>query len=184
MSLRGRDLVRLAVPLGLLIGAWWLSGHVVRNPAVLARLPGPVGPAGWPKAMLAGTALCALLWLVWELAGLARGKPAASGPDSFGALAGTGTPSGNLLAVVGVAVVLAYGFAIPYLGFALATAIFILVWCLLGGIRRPLTLALTSLVGTTVLLYVFVMLARMPLDRGRGAIGETTIALYRLLGIY
>lgn len=178
--------MRLVVPLALLVGAWWLTGHVVRRPAALAGLPGPVGPAGWPKAMLAGVAICALLWLLSVVIDLVRGRHRESAPDSFGTLAGAAAEgqTGNMLAVVGVVVVLAYGFAIPFLGFPLSTALFIIVWCLLGGVRSPVTLLATSLIGTTVLLYLFVLLARMPLDRGHGAIGEATVALYRLLGIY
>ena len=43
---------------------------------------------------------------------------------------------------------------------------------------------LVTLIGTVVMLYVFIKLALMPLDRGVGSIGEFSVALYRLLGIY
>lgn len=40
------------------------------------------------------------------------------------------------------------------------------------------------MIGSVALLYLFVKLALMPLDRGVGAIGEFTVQLYRWLGIY
>ena len=40
------------------------------------------------------------------------------------------------------------------------------------------------LIGSVVLMYVFVKLALMPLDRGVGVLDNFTIGLFRLLGIY
>jgi len=88
------------------------------------------------------------------------------------------------MALVGVAVILTYGFAIPYVGFPLATFLFLAVWCFLGRVRSLLTVSLICLVGTVVLLYMFVALAKMPLDRGMGPFNEWTISLYRVLRIY
>ena len=59
-----------------------------------------------------------------------------------------------------------------------------MLWFLIGGIRRPVKLLSVTLIGTGVLLFVFVKVALMPLDRGTGVFGEFTIALFRLLGIY
>jgi putative tricarboxylic transport membrane protein len=43
---------------------------------------------------------------------------------------------------------------------------------------------LISVLGTIGILYFFVKLSAMPLDRGKGAFEQATVALYRLLGIY
>ena len=88
------------------------------------------------------------------------------------------------MALAGVGVILAYGFSIPYLGFAFATMLFILVWCLMGRISSWLTIISVTLLGTVCLLYMFVALAKMPLDRGIEPFNGWTIALYRLLKIY
>jgi putative tricarboxylic transport membrane protein len=79
---------------------------------------------------------------------------------------------------------MAYAFVIPWAGFTAATVVFLLLWLLVGGIRKPLQLFSVTLIGTVVLLYIFVKLALMPLDRGQGIFGEFTIALFRLLGIF
>jgi hypothetical protein len=54
----------------------------------------------------------------------------------------------------------------------------------LGGVRRPLTVVLVATLGTAGVLYLFVKVSVMPLDRGFGWVEQATIALYRLLGIY
>ena len=142
--------------------------------AAMAR--GMVGPATWPKAMLllaaAAATLLALVRLV-EMLGPRKARAAASEVDyhegrSLGALA----------------LLVAYGASIPLVGFALATPVFIAGWLLIGGLRRPVLIGLTTLLGTAGVLYFFVKLSLMPLDRGKGVFEQATVALYRLLGIY
>ena len=145
--------------------------------AAMAR--GMVGPATWPKAMLllaaAAATLLALVRIVEivEMLGPRKAQAAASEVDyhegrSLGALA----------------LLVAYGASIPLVGFALATPVFIAGWLLIGGLRKPLLIGLTALLGTAGVLYFFVKLSLMPLDRGKGVFEQATVALYRLLGIY
>jgi putative tricarboxylic transport membrane protein len=144
------------------------------NLAAMAR--GVVGPATWPKAMLllAGTAgaLLALVRLL-ELVFPPDAKAEASETDYH-----EGRSLGALALLVG------YGASIPLVGFAFATPLFIAGWLLIGGLRRPLLTGLTALLGTVGVLYFFVKLSLMPLDRGKGVFEQATVALYRLLGIY
>jgi hypothetical protein len=113
----------------------------------------------------------------------------------FGVIAGTRMPQGRgvreedagyrearLLA--GIALLIAYGYAISAIGFAWATLSFLVAWMALGGSRRPVAILLTSTIGTTALLYLFVKVSLMPLDRGKGVFEHATVALYRVLGIY
>lgn len=90
----------------------------------------------------------------------------------------------DLIIWIGIALTLLYGFMIPVIGYPLATLSYIVLWLLLGGIRKPVLISVTALVGTIFLLYMFVKLALMPLDRGQGAFGELTITIYRMLHIY
>ena len=73
---------------------------------------------------------------------------------------------------------------LPLVGFSLATAVFIVAICLLGGLRKALVIGPVSLLGTAALLWVFVGLALMPLDRGQGIFGRFSLAVLRGLGIY
>jgi putative tricarboxylic transport membrane protein len=168
----------LAAPLAFAAAALTLTRFITDRPeeaAAMAR--GIAGPTTWPTVMLYAVVLFALGWAVQRVALVLRRReqaPAAAAP------AGAGGPRVWL----GIMLVLAFGFSLPWIGFALATLIYIVAWLLLGGVRKPLQVALTGLIGTTVFLYFFVKVALMPLDRGVGAIGEFSVALYRALGIY
>jgi len=179
MTLSNR-LMRIGLPIGSLLSCLFLWFHIARNSAALDAVPNAVGPGGWPRAMLIGLAIFSAITLAGELlqwrASIRSGSitPAAAKQDG----------GSQAMAVVGVGVILAYGFSIPYLGFAVATALFLAVWCLLGQVRSLLTVALVSILGTIVLLYMFVALAKMPLNRGVEPFNSATISLYRLLRIY
>lgn len=141
---------------------------------------GIAGPTAWPTVMLWGVVLFALGWAV-QRAALVLRRREGSAPAAVSAAP---TVAGGPRVWLGIMLVLAYGFSLPPLGFALATVLYIVLWLVLGGLRSPLQLTLTSVLGTTVMLYLFVKLALMPLDRGVGVFSEFSIWLYRLLGIY
>ena len=87
-------------------------------------------------------------------------------------------------ALAGLAMIVAYGWLLSVLGFAVASAVFIVAWCLLGGMRRPVVLIVVALVGTLALLWLFMGLALMPLPRGQGVFDGFSIWLLQATGIY
>lgn len=173
--------VRIFLPVLVLVICAFLWPNIAKNPAALDAVPNAVGPGGWPRAMLAGLALFAALTLIAELVEW-RQVVRRGGDREIDAV--TEKNGSTWLAIAGVGIIILYGTAIPYLGFAFATALFIAVWCLMGRIKSWLTIALVSVLGTVVLLYMFVALAKMPLNRGVEPLGSATIQLYRLLRIY
>jgi putative tricarboxylic transport membrane protein len=172
----------VVAPLVFAAAAILLTRFITDRPqeaAAMAR--GIAGPTTWPTVMLYGVLLLALAWAVQRVAQVLRQREQGTNQvQSAAAPAVAGGPRVWL----GIVLVLAYGFSLPLLGFALATLIYMVLWLLLGGIRAPLQITLVSGIGTVVMLYVFIKLALMPLDRGVGAIGDFSVALYRLLGIY
>ena len=170
----------LLAPLAFLLAAALLLNFITDRPeeaAAMAR--GIAGPTTWPRLMLFGVMLFAAGWAVQRAVWItSRSSRLRSGPVGDGA----SKPQGRVW--IGIALILAYGFLLPVLGFPLATLLYLVLWLLLGGVRSPLQIVLIGGLGTTVLLYLFVKLALMPLDRGAGAIGEMTIGLYRLLHIF
>ncbi|MFA5520892.1 MAG: tripartite tricarboxylate transporter TctB family protein [Castellaniella sp.] len=154
-----------------------------------AMARGLAGPVSWPRFALYGVLFCAVGWLIQSLRQMRReaqtwrlGQPAASDDETM-------EPEqdeafNEPLIWSGVALTLAYGFLIPVVGFALATMAYLLFWLLLGGIRKPVLITGITVLGTVLLLYVFVKLALMPLDRGQGMFDGITVSLYRLLRIY
>jgi putative tricarboxylic transport membrane protein len=87
-------------------------------------------------------------------------------------------------ALIGLVLIVAYGWLLPVTGFPLATAAFIALWCILGGVRHPLAVVPLSLVGTVVLLWIFMGLALMPLSRGQGVFDQVSVTILQLLRIY
>ena len=151
--------------------------HVAPGIDLAAMSRGVVGPTSWPKAMLlaaaAAAGFLALLRLLELLALRTVREPEEPGEDydearSLGA----------------IALVIGYGVAVPLIGIAWATPLFLAGWLVLGGLRRPLAVTLVSILGTLGVLYFFVKVSVMPLDRGKGVFEQATLALYRLLGIY
>lgn len=165
------------VPVGLLVMALVLPGFMFESDQTASKIG--LGPAAWPEAMLLGMAVFCGLWIardIWALGSETR-KPTMSVPveDShyhFGK------------AIVGLIMIIAYGWSLPIVGFAVSTSAFILIWCLFGGLRNMLIVLPVTVIGTIGLLWLFMGLALMPLPRGNGAFGDFSIWLLRTTGIY
>jgi len=178
---------QLAAPLAFVVGALMLRSRVVESPEMAAQVTrGLAGPATWPTIMMWAVAAFSLIWMLQRALTIVRAKTdhskatALMDAPSVDAL---GTPF-SMLIVLGIVFIVVYGYLLAVIGFAASTLLYLVGWCFLGGMRKPLQIGLIGLLGTTVLLYLFVKLASMPLDRGQGMMGEASIALYRLLGIY
>lgn len=181
MNQRGSSWWPLATPLAFAAGAAVMTRFITDRPdAVAAMTRGIAGPTTWPMIMLWCVVIFALGWAVQRAAQVLRQRERGKDrPSAARPLA----PAGWRV-WVGVVMVLAYGSSLPLLGFALATPLYMLLWMWLGGVRSPWQLSLVTLLGSVGLLYLFVKLALMPLDRGVGVIGDLTVQLYRMLHIY
>jgi len=178
MAVSPRAALGFVVPLAAAVALCVLAlAYVAPGVDLAAMSRGVVGPATWPKAMLlcaaAAAAMLALL-KVLELFGLRSPREAAGDGDEYHEARSIGV----------IALLIAYGIAIPLAGIAWATPVFLAGWLLLGGLRGPLLIGLTSILGSVGVLYFFVKLSLMPLDRGKGVFEQASVALYRLLGIY
>lgn len=139
---------------------------------------GGVGPGTWPTAMLVGIACCAAYILVREFTRRRAVSTHACLTEP------AGPEFDNRKAATGIALLIAYALAVPFVGFALSTLVFFAAWLYMGGFKKPLNVALVTVLGTTSLLYVFAGLSKLPLNRGVGVFDAFTVALYRLLLIY
>lgn len=138
-----------------------------------------LGPDAWPDLILDCLAFFSAIWLAIEIWALGRaGRNSALRAPSDDEVYNFGK------AFVGIVLIVLYGIMLQITGFALTTAIFIAVWCIYGGVHNPLVVAPVSLIGTGVLLWVFMGLALMPLSRGHGAFDQFSIWLLQMLGIY
>lgn len=168
---------QLAVPLAAAVAAVVVArGFIAPGVDLDGMARGVAGPGTWPKLMLYGVAACSAAVFGRNLIELRSAAAPRAAADE------AGYNDAKLLG--GMALLVAYGFGITAIGIAWATLAFLPAWLLLSGLRRTLAVTLVSLLGTAGILYLFVKLCLMPLDRGRGVFEEATIALYRLLGIY
>jgi len=162
---------------------------------------GIAGPTTWVKWMFYGTIVCALALCIRNARAHFREAPQPAEPahhdphEALEKMAGADSYQDVLdeifheeyddrMTALGIAALVGYGAAIATIGFALATVLFIIVWCLLGGMRKVTVFLPVSIIGTVSLLYLFVKLTAMPLDRGICVFDSITVAIYKLLGIF
>ncbi|HSV28964.1 MAG TPA: tripartite tricarboxylate transporter TctB family protein [Candidatus Omnitrophota bacterium] len=178
MNRTARLIRQAAVPALFLVAALILPRYILPSPEMADLAGEGAGPTLWPSTMLILIAVCAFLWLVGiVVTNLRNPRPEVGEPAEK-------APYNAKLAWAGVALTFVYGYAIQQLGFAIATLIFLALWFILGGVRRPVTVGPVAVLGTLVLLWVFVALAQMPLDRGRGVFTAATDEIYDAIGIY
>jgi putative tricarboxylic transport membrane protein len=167
-------LLRLAVPVLILAAALVLPSLMITTTRPF-RGTG-LGPGAWPQLMLVLIAVCALAWSVQIILRWWSGRLETAGTED--------EAYSYPKAIAGLVLILAYGRSLPLIGFSLASALFIASWCLLGGVRTLIAVVPISLIGTGVLLWLFMGLALMPLPRGVGAFDTISVAILRALGIY
>jgi len=166
----------LGLIVALVLATWFVVPSGGGNPMG----QGVVDPGAWPRAMLIGIAICSAFSILRNVLLYARAQRSGASP----AARASDEEFDNRKAAIGIAALTLYVFAIPVIGFALATVAFFLVWLPFGGVRKPHVAAGVAIIGTIALLYTFVKLTTLPLDRGIGIFDSVTVSLYRLLGIY
>jgi putative tricarboxylic transport membrane protein len=136
-----------------------------------------LGPGFWPRLVLSGLVVACLARLVTT----ARPVSVAGAGDRDGA----GPPPIDWPRLSGaIALIILYVLAAPVIGFAVATAAFSAAFMWVCGARSAGAIAVTALVGTVALLYLFVKAVYLPLPKGDGVFEAVTLALYRALHIF
>lgn len=142
-------------------------------------------PGIWPATMLLACVVTAGLLLGRRLWRHRQGRRdnggAISLDDAVGSLAADYNNRKMAFALFGIVI---YGAALPYIGFAFATAALIVYWLIMDGLRKPMTVALTAILGVIGMLYLFVKVTYAPLPRGEWFFDDMTVAIYRALGIF
>ena len=118
-----------------------------------------------------------------------RPEPSVLRQDEHGMLPGD-TPSeqprttfGYVLVAGGFLLFLVYPVALEYLGFPLATFLFMALFMLVGQWRNPLGAAAVSAIGTLALFYIFRGFVYVSLPLGAEPFRSATLWLAALLGM-
>jgi hypothetical protein len=175
--------LRQVFPHGVMLAAaaliYWAATRIE------AETGGRIEPAAWPKAIVAIMALLCAYEIVKRL--LVRSASGATGvlagmtqkPDEEA----EETPEHPRKLLGGIALVVAYVLAAPWLGFFVSTALFLAIFPWIGGLRRPVVSVIIALAGTLALVVIFMRVAYVSLPLGVGPFKELSLALLRLLGV-
>ena len=85
--------------------------------------------------------------------------------------------------LIGTGLTLAYVWSLPLLGFAVASAVFIALFIWLGTYRRAKVVAAVSLLGTLLLMFIFMKVVYVSLPLGVKPFESVSLLLMGLLGI-
>ena len=133
-----------------------------------------MGPVSWPRVMLIGVIISGFCW---ALTSFRTRKGESNDTADINPQISYRKLALGLLTIVG------YGTAMVYIGFALATFLFLFSWLLFGGLRFYRIL-INSVMGTLATLYLFLKVAYLPLPRGLGVFDTMSVNLYQFLGIF
>ena len=173
----------VAVPLaGALVAAVLLLDtrgldHVARG--------NQLGPGFWPRLVLVGLGLACLAKCVAEWRRHRAPAVSARATVDTRGIETERRPEiarGKLVAAIGLIVL--YVVATPAAGFPLTTLAFIAAFMYLCGTRSPAALGVNAVLGTILLLYLFIKLVYLPLPKGEGPFEAVSLSLYRALGIF
>ena len=108
-------------------------------------------------------------------------RVSSGGEAAAGAQAEPITHRGRLAA--GIAIVFAYVLTVPWIGFFVATLLFLAAFTWFGGLRRPVLVAITSVAGSLVLVVMFMRVAYISLPLGEGPFRALSLALLSAIGV-
>jgi putative tricarboxylic transport membrane protein len=183
---------RKAAPYALVGAAAGYLYYLAANFQYHARA-GTLGPDFWPKAIL----VLMILVCAYEIAKIVFSGGAAQDAggvledmveQSAGKLGDAAAPAAPIashpgLLLAGMGATLLYVAASQRLGFFLATIVYLVAFMWLGGYRRWRVIAAVSVVGTLILLFIFMKLVYVSLPIGVAPFSEVTLLLMKLMGI-
>jgi hypothetical protein len=153
------------------------------------RVPGRLGPDIWPQTILVLLMIACVIGIGSSILARRRPEPSAPGQDERGMLPGGPLPEqpaaalGYGLVGGGLLLFLAYPVALEYLGFPLATFLFMALFMLVGQWRNPLGVLAVSAIGTLALFYTFRGFVYVSLPLGTEPFRSATLWLAALLGM-
>ena len=146
---------------------YFVAGNIEEFP-----LPGQLGPAFWPKAILILLMVSCVVKAMETL--FSRSQDPEPGT--------AGAPALNVSKLVAMIVLLiGVVFFLDQIGFLLANFLFLILFLRVSGVKKPIPLLLISILGTIFLLYLFIKVVYLPLPRGTWFFEDFTIFCYRLL---
>lgn len=134
-----------------------------------------IGPGFWPLVLCVGIGIGALVRLGQKLRSCERRVTQYTASE---------TDEVRMPRVVlGIALVVGYIVGMLFLGYILATALFLIAFIYLGGQRKWYVIPL-GVASSLFFAYVFLKVVYIALPSGVGIFDQLTVLLYELLGVY
>jgi putative tricarboxylic transport membrane protein len=165
----------------LAAGAAYLF-HDTSRFAGLGR-PGQLGPDFWPRAVLVLLLIVCAIQIGRRLLASPASGEAAVAPGAHVRADDEGERDWRLLAG-GIGLTILYVPGIAYLGFFLATAIFLAAFMWVGRFRRPKIVAAASVLGSLTFVFVFMKVVYVSLPLGVGPFRTLSAWIMAALGIH
>jgi putative tricarboxylic transport membrane protein len=134
-----------------------------------------IGPGFWPQVLCVGIGIGALVRLGQKLRSRERRVVGDAAPEADEVMMAR--------VALGIALVVGYVVGMLFLGYILATALFLVAFIYLGGQRQWYVVPL-GIASSLLFAYVFLKVVYIALPSGVGIFDQLTVLLYELLGIY
>lgn len=185
-----QDKLRRVLPHGVMLAVAVLLYGVASR--IDVETGGRISPALWPKAVIVFMGLLCAYEIVKRLVasrlestpglvgGLDQNPAQAAAAQQAAALAPK--PDWRML-FAGIGLIAAYVIAVPWTGFILTTTLFLIIFPLAGGFRRPGLAVAIGVAGGFVLAVTFLRVAYISMPLGEGPFRWLSLALMRALGV-
>ena len=137
--------------------------------------PGEVGSGLWPFMALAISTLLSVLILI---ANIRKSKAGGPGAQELTAEAIAEKRRARITVTLSIVCFITYIIVTPWIGFIIATLLYILVFALVLGERRRWVLAISPVLMTAVIMGVFAKFITIPFPKGVGVFAEFSRLFY------
>jgi len=150
--------------------------------------PGRIGPDAWPKMILVLMGAACVYEIVKNLL-VGESFSAAGLLDKLMTDAGAGEEAANqpsypLRLWGGIGVTIAYILLIDTLGFFIASSTYLALFMAIGGYKRWRVIVSTSVLGSLVIMFIFMKIVYVSLPLGSGPFLTVSTALLTVMGVH
>lgn len=156
---------------------YYLAGHFR-----FSTKPGNLGPDFWPKLLL-GLTMAACLYEIIKTAFFLNVATTKEAAKEQSAKAQSKKKTYPALLIIGIAMTVAYAYFVTVLGFIICTFLYFAFFMIVGRYRKVWAIMANSVVGTLVLVVIFMKIAYVSLPLGQEPFSGVTFFVLRILGI-
>jgi hypothetical protein len=156
---------------------YYLAGHFR-----FSARSGNLGPDFWPKLLL-GLTMAACFYEIIKTAFFLRIAPPKKTAEEQTAKAESKKKTYPGLLIIGIAMTVAYAYFVVILGFIICTFLYFALFMIVGRYRKIWAILANSVIGTLVLVVIFMKVAYVSLPLGQEPFSGVTFFVLRMLGI-